>query len=130
MQKTNILRYINMKVLSNTGASQTMKVIPREYVTDATLEVTDDTTNTKTTYNLNSMTTSGDELNVAVAFSPVLKEDTFYDMVLKKTDGKVIYKDKIFCTNQSTNQTANEHYTINSGVYTSDTSYDDDYIVL
>ena len=119
-----------MKVLSNTGASQTMKVIPREYVTDATLEVTDDTTNTKTTYNLNSMTTSGDELNVAVAFSPVLKEDTFYDIVLKKTDGKVIYKDKIFCTNQSTNQTANEHYTINSGVYTSDTSYDDDYIVL
>ena len=120
-----------MKVLSNTGASQTMKIIPREYVADATLEVTDDTTNSKTTYNLNNMTTSGDELNVAVAFSPVLKEDTFYDMVLKNvTNGKVIYKDKIFCTNQSTNQAGNEHYTINDSVYTTDTSYDDDYIVL
>ena len=119
-----------MKVLSTTSSSQTMKVIPREYVTNATLEVTDDTTTTKTTYSLTSMTTTGDELNIAVAFSPVLKKDTFYNMVLKKSDGKVIYKDKIFCTDQSTDQTANEHYTINSGVYTSDTSYDDDYIVL
>ena len=42
-----------------------------------------------------------------------------------------IYKDKIFCTDQTINQADNDYYTINSGEYTQSTSYpDDDYIII
>jgi hypothetical protein len=51
-------------------------------------------------------------------------------MVIKKNDGTIIYKDKIFCTDQGIDQTSNEEYTVNSGTYTSDTSFDNDFIII
>ena len=63
-------------------------------------------------------------------FDPILKEGHFYDMTLKKVDGTIIYKDKIFCTDQPIDQTQDQEYTINSGEYISDTTYDNDFIIL
>ena len=37
--------------------------------------------------------------------------------LVKITDLDIIYRDKIFCTDQSTNQSNNEHYTVNKDVY-------------
>jgi hypothetical protein len=124
------LRYIDMKVLTTSASAQTFKIIPREYATTATMLITDDSTNTTTTYASITPTVSTNHLQISQAFSPVLKEGRFYDLVLKNTSNKIIYKDKIFCTVQGVDQTQNEEYTVNKDVYTSDTSYDNDFIIL
>lgn len=116
-----------MKILSTSTDAQTIKIIPREYVTSATLKLTDDTKNTSVSYSV-SPTTNKNYLEIAQAFS--LKEGRFYDLLLTKTDGTVIYKDKVFCTAQTVDQSSNDYYTINKDVFTTDTSYDNDFIVL
>ena len=71
-------------------------------------------------------------LVVSKALSPVLVEGRFYDLTLKE-GANVIYKDKIFCTNQTVNQANNDYYTVNSGEYTTptgDDKYDNDYIII
>jgi len=129
MQKSNILRYNNMKILTTSSSAQTIKVIPREYISSGTLTIRDDTSNTSKNYSI-SATTVNDDLVFNVTFSPVLAEGLYYDMVLKNSSSKIIYKDKIFCTDQTINQANNNYYTVNSGVYTTENSYDDDYITI
>ena len=51
-------------------------------------------------------------------------------MVLKKGDGTIIYKDKIFCTDQAIDQSVNNYYSVNKDVYKEETSYDNDYIII
>lgn len=116
-----------MKLLSTSTDAQTIKLIPREYVTTATLKLTDDTTNTSTSYSV-SPTTNRNHLEISQAFS--LKEGRYYDLLLTKTDGTVVYKDKVFCTAQTVDQSSNDYYTVNKDVYTTDTSYDNDFILL
>ena len=110
-----------MKVLNNTGEIQTIRVIPRSYPSALTLTLRDDQTNDTVTFNLN-----GNDFNVAdylwnlldvnweastVGFSVEndylvidniysLREFHFYDLALLDQDGDIIYKDRIFCTNQ------------------------------
>lgn len=119
-----------MKILSTSADAQTFKIIPREYVTSATLILTDDSTNTETTYTNITPTISVNHLEVEQAFSPVLVEGRFYDFVLKNSTNKIIYRDKIFCTDQAIDQAQNQEYTVNSGEYTSDTSHDNDFIII
>jgi len=127
MQKTFLLRYISMKILSTSTDAQTIKVIPREYVTTATMTLRDDQTNTVTTFSDITLTQTGDYNIISESFS--LKEGYYYDLELTSS-GATIYKDKVFCTDQSINQATNSHYTVNSGEYTTDTSYDNDYIII
>jgi hypothetical protein len=47
-----------------------------------------------------------------------------------KNGNTVIYKDRVFCTDQTVNQTNNDYYSVNSGEYTTENSYDNDYIIL
>ena len=129
MQKLNNLRYISMKILTTSSSAQTIKVIPREYITSGTLTIRDDTSNTSKNYSITASTVD-DDLVFNVTFSPVLAEGLYYDMTLKNSSSKIIYKDKIFCTDQTINQTNNNYYTVNSGVYTTENSYDDDYITV
>lgn len=110
-----------MKVLNNTGEIQTIRVIPRSYPSALTLTLRDDQTNDTVTFSLN-----GNDFNVAdylwnlldvnwnaniVGFSVendylvidniyALREFHFYDLALLDQDGDIIYKDRIFCTNQ------------------------------
>ena len=51
-------------------------------------------------------------------------------MVLKNVSNEIIYTDKIFCTAQDIDQTQNQEYTVNSGQYISDTSFDNDFIIV
>ena len=129
MQKTNILRYNSMKILTTSSSAQTIKVIPREYITSGTLSLRNDTTNVDKDYSI-SPSTVDDDLVFTVTFNPVLQEGLYYDFTLKNTSSKIIYKDKIFCTDQTINQTTNNYYTVNSGVYTTENSFDDDYITI
>jgi hypothetical protein len=118
--------------LSTTASSQTLKIIPRSYASTVSMIVRDDSTNTSTTYSSISTTTDKNYLVIANAFSPVLVEGRFYDMTVKE-GANVIYKDKIFCTDQTINQTNNDYYSVNSGEYTTptgDDQYDNDYIII
>jgi len=119
-----------MKVLTTSANAQTFKVIPREYVTSASMEVRDDSTNVTTTYAGLTPSTSVNHLQISNTFNPVLVEGRYYDITLKNSGGSIIYKDKVFCTNQGIDQTQDQEYTVNSGTYTSDTSYDNDFIIL
>ena len=129
MQKTNILRYNSMKILTTSSSAQTIKVIPREYITSGTLSLRNYTTNVDKYYSI-SPSTVDDDLVFTVTFSPVLQEGLYYDFTLKNSSSKIIYKDKIFCTDQTINQANNNYYTVNSGVYTTENSFDDDYITI
>ena len=129
MQKTNILRYNSMKIQTTSSSAQTIKVIPREYITSGTLSLRNDTTNVDKDYSI-SPSTVDDDLVFTVTFSPVLQEGLYYDFTLKNSSSKIIYKDKIFCTDQTINQANNNYYTVNSGVYTTENSFDDDYITI
>ena len=123
------MRYISMKILTTSAGAQTVKIIPREYVSTATMEIKDDQTNTNKIYNI-SPTTVNDDLSIAVTFDPVLVEGHYYNMTIKNSSNKVIFKDKVFCTDQTLNQNNNDYYTVNESVYTTDNTYDDDYIFI
>jgi hypothetical protein len=75
-----------------------------------------------------------------------LREYHFYDLTVTDQDGDVIYKDKIFCTNQpivdfSVNGDTTEWQLLDNNwnlydqvwdgsIYISEPSYDNDYIIL
>lgn len=119
-----------MKVLTTSGSTQTFKVIPREYATTVTAVLTDDSTKSVKTYSSINCTISNNHLSVPITFNPVLVEGRFYDIVLKNSSNKIIYLDKIFCTIQGVNQESDQEYTINKNQYTSDTSFDNDFIII
>lgn len=121
------MRYICMKILSTSTDAQVIKVIPREYVTSATLKLTDDTSNTSVSYAINPTI---DKNLLVITQALTLKEGRFYNLTLTNSTGVNIYRDKVFCTAQDVDQLDNDYYTINKDVYTSDTTYDNDYIVL
>ena len=110
-----------MKILSTSTSAQTLKIIPREYQANIHVVLRDNSTNTSTTYSV-ATSTSGDYMTFDLTLS--LVENRFYDMTCK-FGSNVIYKDKIFCTDQVV-----ADYTVNEGQYTTENSYDNDYIIL
>ena len=113
--------------LTTSASAQTLKVIPRSYASSVSMILRDDSTNTSTTYSSISTSTDKNYLVVSQALSPVLVEGRFYDLTLKE-GSNVIYKDKVFCTDQTISS-----YTVNSSEYTVPTGndvFDNDYIVI
>jgi len=156
-----------MKVLNNRSEIQTIRVIPRSYPSSLTLSLRDDQTNTTVTYSLNGndwdvsdyvwslldrdwdadsvgFSVDNDYLVIDNIYS--LREFHFYDLSVLDQDGDVIYKDKIFCTNEpiadfSVNASSEEWLEANvewqnysqewnGSEYISEPSYDNDYIIL
>ena len=114
-----------IKLTTSTDA-QTIKIIPRSYATSVSMVFRDDSTNTSVTYT-SSATTNKNYLVISQALA--LKEGRFYDLTIKEGTN-VIYKDKVFCTDQTVDQDTNNYYTVNQGEYTTETTYDNDYIIL
>ena len=113
--------------LTTSASTQTLKIIPRSYASTVSMILRDDSTNTSTTYGSISTSTDKNYLVISQALNPVLVEGRFYDMTVKE-GSSVIYKDKIFCTNQTISS-----YSVNSGEYTVPTGndkYDNDYIII
>tara|TARA_R110002020_G_scaffold374899_1_gene586161 strand:- start:429 stop:806 length:378 start_codon:yes stop_codon:yes gene_type:complete len=122
--------------LTTSSSSQTIKVIPREYTGTATLKVRDDSTNNNYSYSV-TPTTTRNYLTIANVYtdsgSGILKEGRFYDLTLENSSNKIIYKDKIFVTDQTINQSNNDYYSVNEGAYTvpsGSAAYDNDYIII
>ena len=113
--------------LTTSASAQTLKIIPRSYASSVSMILRDDSTNTSTTYSSISTSTDKNYLVVSQALSPVLVEGRFYDLTIKE-GSNVIYKDKVFCTDQTISS-----YTVNSSEYTVPTGndvLDNDYIVI
>ena len=142
-----------MIVLSTSATAQTLKVIPRDYLTTFIMSIRDDSTNITKHYEISGAITTGNYLTFTNVFNPVLVENHFYDVVLgvsnsfwntniklwqddqtlwnvDDTSDGVIYKDKIFCTDQDIDQENNDYYKINKGQYTHYNGYDNTYLVI
>jgi len=120
-----------MKHLLPTSDAQTIKIIPRVYSTSVTIKLRDDSTNNEVTI-LPTAIINKNYVELSNVYT--LIEGRFYDLKVYNgqgsvTEADIIYRDKIFCTAQSTNQSNNEHYTINKDVY-KEKSGNNDFIIL
>jgi len=105
-----------MTILQSSTDSQTINFIPREYTegTTYTITIKDETTNTEV---FNSTATIFTVLDYYYQYSSIftLVENTMYMLEIK--DGtEVIFKDKIFATNQNVTT-----YSVNKNEYTENT---------
>ena len=138
-----------MKVLKPTTDEQTFYFIPQSYQISEFLSLRDDQTNETVVYTP-TMVQENDFIKVTGVFN--LVEGHFYDVELVRDydvwntnddiwqlspdnweDSKRVKNyaiDKIFCTDQDTSQELNKRYSVNKGVYETENSYDNDYIVL
>lgn len=118
-----------MKILTTSTDAQIIKIIPRNAYSSMTLEIRDESTNTSTSYAISGTPSyDGDYFQLSNSYS--LVEGRYYNLTLKDGSGNILYKDKIFCTDQTVNESTNDYYTVNSGEYTSDASFDNDYIIV
>ena len=146
-------------IVLTTTASQTLKVIPREYLGSFTIDVRDSSLNKLFTYFEDTVTTNGNYMEftnnyIDASSNSIFKEARFYDLDLYadfnfwntnlslwnfydelwQTDSdqkERIYRDRIFVTDQDIDQlNDNDHYNINKDQYTTNNSYDNEYIVI
>jgi len=106
-----------MIVLKELGTDQTFKIIPRSYDAD-TLTLVNETTGESTDY---AITITQVDYYAVITKTLSLKEGNFYRMTVKN-GSDIIYKDKVFCTNQTVST-----YSPNNGEFTTYTS-DNEYI--
>ena len=138
-----------MIVLTTTTAEQTFEIIPREYVTNAQICIRDESTNeeicvftTGSFWNTNTLQWQlanydwEDEAGIVITNDLMyitlnlnLVESRFYDIKISNVSGTVIFRDKIFCTDQTIDQATNNYYDMNLGQYTINTSGNNDYII-
>tara|TARA_R110000751_G_scaffold4073_3_gene18977 strand:+ start:140 stop:583 length:444 start_codon:yes stop_codon:yes gene_type:complete len=146
-------------IVLTTTASQTLKVIPREYLGQFTIEVRDTSLNKDFSYFEETTSTSGNYLTFTNSYvdseaASIFIEGRFYDLDLYadfnywnmnlslwelydevwQTDSDQksnIYKDKLFCTDQDIDQlNDNDHYQLNKDQYTTNDSFNNEYIVI
>lgn len=146
-------------IVLTTTASQTLKVIPREYLGSFTIDVRDSSLNKSFTYFEDTVTTNGNYMEFTNNYidgssNSIFKEARFYDLDLYadfnfwntnlsfwnfydelwQTDSdqkERIYRDRIFVTDQDIDQlNDNDHYDINKDQYTTNNSYNNEYIVI
>jgi len=129
MQNLKILRYTNMIILT-TSATQTFPIIPISQTdisgNDIRLEFTNETTKNVTTKTATTRTSVNDIYTLGSTDLSFLKENTFYVLkVYFNVSGVVIYKDRIFVTNQTQGS-----YSINNGQYTTPSIDNNNYITI
>lgn len=130
-KKITFCRYISMIVFTTSTGNQNLYFIPRVYLTSGvTLTLTDDITFDNATNTSATFTREGDYIKGEVSFSN-LKEDRFYTLrFVRNSDSEVLYKDKLFVTNQTIEQVNGDLYSINNGEYIEQETSNNDYIVL
>lgn len=120
-----------MKHLLPVATDQIIYIIPRVYATSVTVTLRDDSSNSVNTLLLTGVK-DANYIKLTSVFD--LKEGRFYDLKVYNgqgdvTDADIIYRDKIFCTAQSTNQSANQQYSVNKDSYV-EKSGNNDFIIL
>ena len=119
-----------MKYLEISGLSQDLFFIPRTYNTSVIVTLRNDSTNNVATITLPTCVREKNYLKVSSIFT--VEEGFFYDLKVYEnsvSSENIIYRDKIFATNQSIDQSANEYYDINKDEYTPENA-NNDFIIL
>ena len=104
-----------MIILKQQTDEQTLRFIPRSYGAD-TIILRNETTNEIQTI---TATFSLEKYYLTTVTSFDLKENTFYNLTVKN-GVEVVYKDRIFCTNQDVID-----YTVNKNEYVSNATNND-----
>ena len=111
-----------MKILLESGSPQTLNFIPREYPILVNYTITDEETNTSISDTNISTTINGGYLEITEIFT--LKEGVFYNIDITKTDNTLIFRGRIFCTNQNI-----DTFSMNDGEFVEDTTKDNTYVI-
>ena len=98
-----IVLLYSMKILKTSTGSQSIKFVPRAEESSVVFTITD---KNKRTF--------------------ALVEGTSYFFEVKNSSGDLIYRDTVFCTDQTDYQ----KYTVNQGEYVTENTHDNDFIVL
>jgi len=129
-----------MIVFNTSATAQAFKIIPRSYAAEFTMSITDDSTNITVYYDITNAITDVNYLTFNQAFNPILVEGHFYDIRLysdynfwntnyqlwendnsfwniDRTTDATLFRERIFCTDQSIDQIEDEYYDLNLGVY-------------
>ena len=128
-------------ILFRPQANNRFTCIPRQYLTNAFMTIRDDSTNVSVDYVLvprvagvGNILIDNDGFAVYNSTYTNMVEGHFYDLTIYTDDTKevVIYKDRIFCTEQKVEITANNEYfyKLNKDQYTEYDGYNNDYIVV
>ena len=104
-----------MIILKESGSDQTFKIIPRE-LEATTMTLTNETTGVSTSYDI---TPTILDYYLQITKTVTLQEGNFY-MLTVKNGADIVYKDKVFCTNQTLSD-----YSVNNNEYTNYTSNND-----
>jgi len=119
-----------MKIVS-VSQTQTFTYIPRVFANETlTYSVTDEQTN-KTQSITASTSTDDNYLTATMTFgsdNAPFREGHFYTLEVLKADSTLVYRDKIFCTDQT--PVTQSRYNVNKDVYETNDTHDNDYIVL
>tara|TARA_R110001592_G_scaffold77410_1_gene233026 strand:- start:152 stop:499 length:348 start_codon:yes stop_codon:yes gene_type:complete len=115
-----------MQIIGTNG-SKTFKVIPREFVNTIAITLISESTGVSISRNPTAFT-DGNYMAFTGSFGTLTEAD-FYTLEIK-SGTVVIYKDRVFCTDQTVNQVNNDYYSVNDGVYNTEDSFDNDYIIL
>jgi hypothetical protein len=110
-----------MVILTTSGSAQTFEFTPRSDAYN-TMIVTNEATNVPVTVTISSSAISTYYHTITATFS--LLEGNYYTIILKQ-NSTVVWKGRMYCTDQTTLP----QYTVNSGVYTSQSSTNQ-YIIL
>lgn len=113
-----------------TSDSQTISFIPRNYVVASNISLVVVEDGTRKTQTINNITTSksGNFITMSVAITIMTDENTYSFEV--KQSNTLLYRDKIYCTSQTS---TTESHTLNSGKYDEFTGSDSStqkYIIL
>ena len=127
-------------IIFKPQASNRFTCIPRKYYTSAFMTIRDDSTNVSVDYTLvprvagsGNIEISNDTYNVYNDTYSNLVEGHFYDLTLYSDyeEGIVIFKDRIFCTNQKDDiQVNDDFYKLNKGQFQEYDGFNNDYIVI
>jgi len=105
-----------MIILQESNTAQTFAFIPRSTPYN-TLTVTDEQTGVTTNVTITNSISASYYERIQATFS--LKENHFYTLEVKQNTD-VVFKDKVFCTNQSI-----PTFSVNAGQYTVNNSNND-----
>jgi len=111
-----------MIILTTSTDSQTFKIIPRSAPSSVTFNLTDKSKRTTSAVSV-SVSNSNGYMSISGTFA--LIANRFYSFVVK--DGNtIIYRGSIFCTDQ----TDYNVFDVHSGDYTTENSYDNDFVII
>jgi hypothetical protein len=113
---------LEMHILQVSASPQSITIIPRSFPASVTIELVDESTNTTATPAVTAASADG-FMTLTGTFSVV--NSRFYGLKVFNA-GNLIYRDRVFVTSQ----TEYDKFTVNAGVYTEETTYDNEYIII